>query len=616
MLRIALLSTPWPLFNRPSVQLGALKAFLRQGLPSLKVDAHHVYLSIAAALGYDLYKAISEKTWLSEAPFAALLYPEKRHDLARFWQRQSSTDPLLHQSDFEDVLNRLGTISDRILSETKWQEYGLIGYSICFGQLTSSLYFVHQIKQRAPSVPIVVGGSACSGELGRSLLDAFSEIDFVIDGEGELPLLHLVKWLMASGGSGYPQPVPGLLGHKMERESGEKEFSQVHDLDQLPFPDYHDYFSHLKSLNPDHLFMPKLPMEISRGCWWVKRIQGGPHRGCAFCNLNLQWQGYRSKSQERVISELDTLTQEYELLSVSFTDNLLPAGNLEELFRKVAQLGKDLRLFGEIRATTSWEELAAMAAAGVREVQVGIEGLSTRLLKKLNKGTTAMNNLEMMKNCEVPGSPKLTGNLILNFPGSDRADVQETLATLEFAFPFRPVKGIPFWLGYSSPVWRDPEAYGIKGLRNHPYYSYLFPPEILGKLSLIIQAYHGGLRHQRRLWLPVKQKIEEWKTSYTRLHQTPASEPILSYQDGGNFLIIRERRSGDNDMTHKLKGSSRGIYLFCERSRTLTQILENFPGLGEEKVRPFLKMMVQKRLFFEEGERYLSLAVPIRGFKG
>jgi hypothetical protein len=47
----------------------------------------------------------------------------------------------------------------------------------------------------------------------------------------------------------------------------------------------------------------------------------------------------------------------------------------------------------------------------------------------------------------------------------------------------------------------------------------------------------------------------------------------------------------------------------------MSKILERFPGFGEDKVRPFLKMMVDKRLVFKEGERYLSLAVPIRGWK-
>jgi hypothetical protein len=293
-------------------------------------------------------------------------------------------------------------------------------------------------------------------------------------------------------------------------------------------------------------------------------------------------------------------------------DNLLPPTHLKDLFQRLADLGKDLRLFGEIRATTIRRDLLAMADAGMVEVQVGIEALSSRLLKKLNKGTTAIQNLEIMKNCEASGLPRLTSNLITHFPGSDEDDMKETLVNLQYAFPFRPLKATPFWLGYGSPVWSNPGAYGIRKVRNHPDYADLFPQEVLGTLILMIQNYQGGVKEQERLWHPLKQAVEAWKKTYEALHRTPASGPILSYQDGGDFLIIRERRDGHDDMTHRLRGTSRGIYLFCEENRSIRDILHRYPGFGEEKVLPFLAMMVDKKLIFREGERYLSLAVPVR----
>jgi hypothetical protein len=224
-----------------------------------------------------------------------------------------------------------------------------------------------------------------------------------------------------------------------------------------------------------------------------------------------------------------------------------------------------------------------------------------------------MDNMEIMKNCETPGLPNLTGNLILNFPSSDEQDVAETISNLEFALPFRPVRGIPFWLGYGSPVWQMPDVYGIKKLANHPYYGYLFPQEILGGLRFIIQGYQGGVRGQKRLWRPVKEKMEEWRRNYFRLHELESSGPILSFQDGQDFMIIRQRRYKNHDMTHRLRNTSRKIYLFCQTQRSIRQILARFPGFGEDKVGPFLRMMVGKRLMFNEGDRYLSLAVPIKG---
>ncbi|MBW1998766.1 MAG: hypothetical protein JRJ29_12475, partial [Deltaproteobacteria bacterium] len=312
--------------------------------------------------------------------------------------------------------------------------------------------------------------------------------------------------------------------------------------------------------------------------------------------------------------ELALLSKRYQSLSLSFMDNLLPPGNLEELFGGIAELGRDLRLFAEVRATLSREELVAMGRAGVREIQVGIEALSTSLLKKMAKGTRAIENLEIMKNCEAQGTPSLEANLILEFPGSGTQDVRETLRNLDFAYPFRPLKGIKFWLGYGSPVWKDPGSYGIKKHYNHPHYRHLFPRVVLKKLTLMHQGYYGCIRQQRRLWQAVREKIEEWRNLYGALHEQPATDPILSYMDGGDFLIIRHRRLGQHDMNHRLKGKSREIYLFCERKASISSILERFPEFGEEKVIPFLRIMVEKRLMFNEGEEYLSLAVPLRGW--
>jgi ribosomal peptide maturation radical SAM protein 1 len=604
---IALVSTPWPLFSRPSIQLGSLKAYVQRDLPAMRVDAHHLYLSFADKLGYDTYRRISERAWLSESCFAALLYPERSAEIESFWKKHSRGLSL--KTGFQELRHNLQLVSDEILSSIPWSSYLLVGFSICLGQLTSTLYFIQRVKEAAPEVKIAAGGSACAGEMGCSLLKTFPDIDFVISGEGERPLLHLVQWVARPCGSKSPAPLPGLITRDIEPTWG---FTQIRELDELPVPDFSDYFIHLETLAPEKRFLPKLPMEMSRGCWWRKNSCDGTYRGCAFCNLNVQWSGYRAKSPGRIVSEILSLAKDYRVLSISFMDNLLPCKILKGLFQSIAGLEKDFRFFGEIRAATAREDLLAMASSGMAEVQVGIEALSSRLLKKLNKGTTAIQNLEIMKHCEASGFPHLTSNLITRFPGSDAQDVQETLANLEFALPFQPLKATPFWLGYGSPVWANPRTYGIRKVRHHPFYASLFPPQIMGNLSVMTLGYQGGLKEQARLWQPVTQAAAAWKKAYERLHRPPRSGPILSYQDGGDFLIIRQRREGQDDMSHRLLGTSRRIYLFCGENRRLGEIMQNFSGFGEEEVLPFLAMMVDKRLMFREEERYLSLAVPVR----
>ncbi len=290
-------------------------------------------------------------------------------------------------------------------------------------------------------------------------------------------------------------------------------------------------------------------------------------------------------------------------------DNLLPARQAPEIFGRLQALKKDLKLFGEIRATTPLPVLRAMRAAGVQEVQIGIEALSTLLLGKLNKGTTAIQNLEIMKHCEALGIEN-RANLICGFPGSDDQDVAETLSTLAFALPFRPPKTVYFWLGTGSPVWQNPKEFGIRAVAKHPRFKALFPPEMARRITFIIQGYRGDQGCRRIRWRPVEKKVREWAAAYAGLHRAPASPPILGYRDGGDFLIIRQRRPKADTQTHRLEKTSRAIYLFCEQSRTLAAISQRFCTPGKYKIAAFLDMMVAKRLMFAEQDRYLSLAVP------
>lgn len=611
--RIILVSTPWPLFSRPSIQLGALKAYIARRHPDIDVDARHFYLKVAASLGYPVYSGLSERSWTAETVYAALLYPERSEDVEKIFVKETAGSQKLRKTDFRECVETVRAVTDDFIEVVPWETYGLAGFSICLCQLTSTLYVVRAVRKKAPNLPIVIGGSAVPGDGSGDFLRAFPDIDFVVCGEGEIPLDRLIGKLKK--GAHPPRStspgVPDILGREDSLTDKPSLGAQIDDLDALPFPDYAAYFDLLKSLGSANTFFPFLPMEMSRGCRWKRSVIGNKPSGCAFCNLNRQWKGYRTKTPQRVAAEIDSLSSDHQTLSVTFTDNLLPEKNGKPIFDAIRHLNKDFRLFGEIRAHTPISNLEAMKAAGMSEVQIGIEALSTRLLKKINKGSTAIRNIEIMKVCEELGLVSAS-NLILCFPGSDMEDVAETLNNLSFVVSFRPLRIVNFWLGLGSPVWQEPDKFGIKAVFNHRYYAHLFPPDIARRVAFPIQAYRGDRKRQHRIWMPVKQKVREWEKTYDSLHSGTDRDPILSYRDGGDFMIIRQRRLGVDPMTHRLVGPSRSIYRFCRRTRSLKQIGRRFPDVGMDKIRPFLKMMVGKKLMFTEGNRYLSLAVKAR----
>jgi ribosomal peptide maturation radical SAM protein 1 len=614
---VALTSAPWPLYNRPSIQLASLKAYLKKQFPTLSVETHHVYLAVADAVGYRVYQALSKRTWLAESVYAALLYPQRAETLERFFKRQVPSGSSLRRVDFPALVGQVREVSERFVDSVRWSRIGLLGFSICLCQFTATLYFAKRIKRRRPELPVVVGGSMFAGAALPALLKAFPQIDLGIFGEGERPLAALVRQMLPAVRVHDPQPPAPAAGSAMGGSyetilSGRQ--LQLADLRDLPPPDFDDYFDQLARLPTGRSFFPTLPLEMSRGCWWRRRTTGSGFTGCAFCNLNLQWDGYRAKPPETVAAEVTALTARHRVLSVAFTDNLIPAQSAEDVFERLGRCGLDLRLFCEVRADTPLKVLGKMKQAGVTELQIGIEALSTRLLKKMNKGTTAIQNLEIMKNCE---ELRLTNasNIIVEFPGSEPADVAETLRTLDYALPFQPLQAVRFWLGLQSPVWKTPQKFGLKRAFNHPHWSVLFPSDVAASLIFPIQSYRGDRMRQRKLWQPVRQKIAAWRKAYDALHRRPLSDPILSYRDGGDFVIVRQRCADTSPLTHRLAGTSREIYLYCRSHRPLSAILARFPGIGETAARAFLAMMVEKRLMFAEDDRYLSLAVAVRSFQ-
>jgi ribosomal peptide maturation radical SAM protein 1 len=614
-LKIILISTPWPLYSRPSIQLGALKAYLQLKHPDVEVVCDHVYLTVAGSIGYPLYHDISERTWLAESVYAALLYPQRFGVIEKFFNRQAKSGSLIKKTGFKKITAVIRETTDQLIDSRDWGEYLLAGFSISLCQLTSALYFIKRIKQKFPKLIIIIGGSTFSGATNPAFFDKFAEVDLVVNGEGELPFSQLVGYLKTSPVLSDLPPIPGIVSADTAKTANPSLGScqQLTSLTGLPTPDYDDYFRILKSSASQNMLFPTLPVESSRGCWWPKTTASGKSSGCAFCNLNLQWEGYRAKEPAQVVDEIDHLTAKYKSLSVRLVDNVLPRKKSKAIFEKLSTLKKDLRLFAEIRATTTGPELTKMALAGMQEVQIGIEALSSSLLKKLHKGTTAIQNLEIMRDCETLGIANIS-NLILHFPGSDEQDVAETLRSLEFSLPYRPLKPVGFWLGLGSPVWQDPQAYGIRSVFNHPNWRCLFPQKIFASMRFMIQAYRGDLGYQKKIWRPVEDKIKLWSNTYDERNRRSGPSSSLNLRDGRDFLIIRQHNQYAETINHRLVATSRLIYLFCRHHRSLKQIRNQFPDFAEDKIIAFLKMMVDKKLMFEDNGRYLSLAIPIRHF--
>ena len=606
--RVLLVSAPWPLFNRPSLPLGALKAYLSAKEPHIQTDACHLFLQVAHALGLECYQSVSRRVWRAEAVFSALLYPDRVH-LAESLYTSTLKRGDHAPDDFRRLTRQVKMVMADWLRRINWSALELVGFTVSFCQVTASLYLISQIKAICPSLPVVVGGSSFSGERSADLLKVFPYIDYLVVGEGERPLLGLLRHLVSIGSPPAGRLPDGVIASETKPED-RVWFSQLGRLESLPVPDYDDYFNSLAGFPPQRRFFPVLPIEASRGCWWHRNDTAGQFKGCAFCNLNLQWRGYRTKRPDQVIREVDHLVRRHQVLSLAFADNAFPLNQAASIFDGIREMGRDLSIFAELRANTPPELLRKMKQAGMETVQVGIEALSSRLLTKMNKGFRAIDNLSLMKHCEAMGIIN-AANLMLHFPDSDDADVDETLHTLEFVRWYRPLKTVSFWLGLESPVYRFARRFHIRSVFNHPNLKKLFPEAVLSRFRFTIQGYRGDRKRQQKLWRSVEKVIRQWQKDYDIMGRQTAGTSPLAFRDGGRFIIIDQHFPTQPTAKHRLTGISAEIYRYCHIPRTLEQVAAGFAAHSPEHIRVFFKSMVKKRLMFEENDCYLSLAVPV-----
>lgn len=586
--RAALISMPWAVFNRPSIQLGVLKAYA-ENASDLEVTCFHPYLEIAKKVGITTYNRVANSGWAGEALFSALLFPEMKKRSQTVFLESIGRKPK-EINFFESLCSELQDSLDSWLRSNTWQQFCCIGFSICFNQLFASLYLAARMKQDSRCPPIVFGGSSCTGAMGRTLVENFSEIDFVINGEGEIPFTDLCRYLNDRSVR-FPERIYCRQDHEHTSPSPE-----INDLDSLLVPDYRPYFEQVQTLFPEQPFIPDIPLEFSRGCWWNK---------CTFCNLNLQWHHYRWKKSSRIYKEISTLAQRHKSLDFVFCDNALPPKETGTLVPLLSGNPADYKFFAEIRATTTAEEMALYRKAGILSIQVGIEAISETLLKKLSKGTTVIENIAIMKYA-ADNAITLDGNLIIEFPGSTEREVQETLANLEYLLPFKPLKTAAFFLGYGSPVYQDPKKYHIQAILPHRHNRSLIPGPLLSKLELMTCSYRGDRQKQRKLWRPVKEKTARWH----QFHQTRSTtmHPPLTYRDGATFIVIRQERPDSPVLRHRLTGDSRGIYLFCTVIRTIDEIHKRFDHLGDNAVNAFIDQLCGKFLMFRQDDRVIALA--------
>jgi anaerobic magnesium-protoporphyrin IX monomethyl ester cyclase len=243
------------------------------------------------------------------------------------------------------------------------------------------------------------------------------DIDFVIRGEGEIPLLRLVKELKKD--SPKWETVPGI--HYRDRDGQVQSnpgVDLIKHLDELPFP------ARDLVLNCDYNIYRGHSISTARGCPYT----------CTFCADRKLWGGeVRRRSVDNVIEELRLLKDTYEIDYVEFVDGTFTFD--KKYLRTFCNTVIDYRLDIEWRCTARYDNLDAellqlMKRANCSGLYLGLESGSDRVLKAIDKKITVEKIITVSKMIYNSGIPSVT-SILLGLPDEGKEDIEETLKLMK-----------------------------------------------------------------------------------------------------------------------------------------------------------------------------------------
>lgn len=307
------------------------------------------------------------------------------------------------------------------------------------------------------------------------------------------------------------------------------------DLDALPIPDYGDYRAQLRTFLPssNQLAESHVTFETSRGCWW------GAKSHCTFCGLNGRGMASRVKSADRALDELEILVANHPTRRVAVTDNIMPHSYWKTFVPKLAERIPGLQLMYEQKANLTLLQVMQLVAAGIDEIQPGIEALSTDLLALMAKGTTCGQNVALLRYARATGM-RLQWNLLFGFPQDKIEYYEETRDLSRLLHHLPPPRGpIPVVIDRFGPYHDAPERHGVRELSPVEGYRAWVPP----KADVEKIAYHftGQFESASLARLDViaalAAEVTSWRDQY---HGTERPE-LRVHREGSNYVLVDTR---------------------------------------------------------------------------
>ena len=284
-------------------------------------------------------------------------------------------------------------IFDRRLHGAAWEaeleaslrdEPLLVGATAFTGPMIRSCIEMCEVVRRVrPRVPIVWGGIHASLLPEQTAHSPFA--DFVVQGEGEVPLRDLARAL-AEGRS--PREIPGLWCRDGERVVAWTPAPKL-DLSALPAPPWH--LVDMSRYQPTYKGRKSAFFQSSRGC----------PLPCTYCyNVVFNDRRWRALDPTRTLEQIHRLVGEFGIEDIYFVDDMFFT-NLKRA-RAIAEGLKSLGITWQVQgvdiegmARMTDDDYQLIVDSGCRRLTCGIESGSPRLRTYVQKGGTVDDVVEV-----------------------------------------------------------------------------------------------------------------------------------------------------------------------------------------------------------------------------
>lgn len=612
---VCLLSMPFPPLNQPSMALGILSAALRQG--GISTAALYPCIWFAEEVGLDVYVFVGDSKQeflVGEWIFAGAAFPELEPDHDAYLQAVLAapvSQGLMRKSGFSG--DPIGTLKrareeatafiDRAARRVLALEPKIVGCTSTFMQHCASLAILRRIRELAPDVVTLLGGANCEGPMGMAAKRCFPWVDFVVSGEADLLIVDLCASILEHGRDLPPEKLPyGVIGAtQATAPDAAAPRVSVQSMDRTPVPDFDDYFAALRSSVVAEFVSPGLAIETSRGCWW------GKVHHCTFCGLNGGNMDFRSKSADRVLEELEHLSTRHGIRNFNVVDNILDMAYIKSLLPRLAAAGAPYRLFFETKANLRRDQVEAIANAGIRRLQPGIETMHDEVLRLIDKGTTALQNVRLLKWARELGV-FITWNFLWDVPGEEEAWYREMAEWLPLVAHLQPPGVDRIQFHRFSPFHFRAGTFGLE-LDPYPFYSYVYPLEPRD-LAALAYYFHDARRRPTKEELARRPHLKDvmrvlgiWNKAWGQggFGETGDAPLLLVESDDGERIEIVDTRPCAVAPRHVVDGLAAQIHRACADTQPIATLLRTF---GDEAQAAIDDLVARKLLLVLDGRAF------------